>query len=154
MREPAFGVSKIGEILSLAAGEVLETMFFTGLIGPAAPAEAPGTTALVDFRGTPSGVCGVWMGEKAAREMTASFLGVEEAGLEPSEVRQVMCEFANMICGSVVSRLESAAQIDIESPRLVADEAFRRQAAEDAIECWFEMENGALGLVLRLEECS
>lgn len=94
------------------------------------------------------------MGQKAAREMTASFLGVEEAGLEPGEVGQVMREFTNMICGSVVSRLESHARIEIESPKLVADEAFRRQAAEGAAECWFEIENGALGLALRLEECS
>jgi CheY-specific phosphatase CheX len=153
MPELAPRASTVAEILMSAAEEVLETMFFTGIIEPAAPPEADGLAALVPFRGAPSGLCGVWLERTAAREMAASFLGLDpEEELGPAQVEQVVCEFANMICGSVVSRLESSATIELDSPRLVPDERFRSEA--EGPQCWFQTENGVLGLVLRLEEAA
>ena len=150
MLETALRVDEIGQILTAATEEVLETMFFTGLIGPAEPSGEPGLAALVAFRGAPSGVCGVRMSEAAARDVAANFVGAEVEELEPAQIEQVVCEFANMICGSVVSRLESAVQIELDPPRLVAAGDFNQPPDANGAEIWFELEKGTLGLMLSL----
>lgn len=139
---------RISRMLASAVEEVLEAMFFTGVMGPAEAAGEDGLAVLVTFRGSPSGICGVWLNQAQAREMAASFLGVEAEQLSPAEIDQVICEFANMICGSVVSRLESEERIDLDSPRRVSSEEFLRQAGDGSVTEWFEMEHGTLGLVL------
>jgi len=139
---------RISRILASAVEEVLEAMFFTGVMGPAEAAGEDGLAALVTFRGAPSGICGVWVSRTQAREMAASFLGVEAEQLSHCEVDQVVCEFANMICGSVASRLETEERIDLDSPRMVSGEEFLRQAGDGGRAEWFEMEHGTLGLVL------
>lgn len=150
MPDAIVGEEQISRILASAAEEVLETMFFTGVMGPAETGTGEGLAALVRFRGAPSGVCGVWLDPAQAQELAGSFLGEETGELTPAKTEQVICEFANMICGSVVSRLEAEERIELDSPRLVSDEEFRGQTADGGVAAWFEMESGTLGLMLKM----
>jgi hypothetical protein len=59
----------------------------------------------------------------AARSVAADFLGEEEPALSEQQIGEVVCELANMICGSVLSRVESAITFQLATPRIVAAES-------------------------------
>jgi len=96
--------------------EVLEKMFFVE------PVEEPPGEA-----GSPDGIMAVQL----ARQIAADFLGEDASGLSPAKVEEVVCELANMICGSVLSRVESSATFRLASPRilLAGERPIRREAA-------------------------
>ncbi len=133
-----------GEILCAAARNVLETMFFTSIMGERQePLENPGLEALVSFEGDPSGAFGLKLTTNAARAVAANFLGVEdEAELTESQIGDVACELANMICGAMLSQVESGSTFHISHPRLVD----AGSAGAGAVERFFDLDNGALGL--------
>lgn len=115
--------SEWDEMLTAAAGEVLETMFFTGVYGfapaGASPAE-PHVAARLSFQGTPSGALMLWVSEPAARTLAANFLAAEENDpLPPSQLGCVVCELANMICGSMLSRVKAEEHFRLSSPELL-----------------------------------
>lgn len=108
-------------LLAQAVCDVLETMFFTAPLGPAAL--EPGGSfieARLAFYGHLCGSLGVRVSEAAARWLAAGFLGEDEENLSPAQVGQVVCEFANMICGWMVSKLEEDERFDLDSPLLVS----------------------------------
>lgn len=108
--------------LNLLVGEcvsaILETMFFTAA-EPCEAGEAGGPEWMqvaVDFEGAPSGITRLWLTEAAAVRMAGDFLGLDgSAG--PDEARMTAFELANMICGSLVSRLESGSNFALAAPR-------------------------------------
>ena len=167
--------------LAAAVEEVLETMCFTSVFAsaegtlppdgdgsapapeggagpagePAIPAEADATaptcTAELRFRGVPSGQCRVRVARSLARVMAAGFLGCEEIEVSDSQTEEVVCELANMICGSVLSRLESEATFRITHPELVPPE--RGAWFEGAgINRWFDLGDGILTVSLELQQ--
>ena len=117
------------ETLDVATSEVLETMFFAVVLGelpdPAsASAEGSGEPPMVvsrlDFLGQPSGDFYVALSEPAARSIAGNFLGVEDASeLTPVSVGEVVCELANILCGAVLSRVDSLANFKLCHPGLI-----------------------------------
>ena len=104
--------------------DVLEKMFFLSI-----PDEPPDGAAFPDegkiavwlsFEGQPSGSLGVELDRFAARSMAADFLGAEAGQLSDTQVGEVMCELTNMICGSILSRVESAVTFRLGAPEIVA----------------------------------
>ncbi len=136
------------ELLAASAAEVLETMFFTAVGGEAEAGQAPveWISAALEFHGEPGGRFRVGASRPAARAMAASFLGLDESEVSDRQVGEVMCELANMICGSVVSRLESGT-IQILHPELVEGpppEAASVLALEEGVlAVWLELETPA-----------
>jgi hypothetical protein len=119
--------SEWNEILVAATGEVLETMFFTGIYGPAqagvSPAE-PHVAARIAFEGTPSGALTISVSEPAARALAANFLASEDDVPPPfPQLGGVVCELANMICGSLLSRVKTEERFRLSSPELLPDGA-------------------------------
>jgi len=101
--------------------EVLEKMFFIQCLGESLEAESePPFVAHLAFEGDPSGALTLYVRASAARSVAADFLAAEEPDLSEQEVGEVVCELANMICGSVLSRVESSATFRLASPQLVA----------------------------------
>jgi CheY-specific phosphatase CheX len=113
-----------GAVLRDAAQQVLETMFFVvPSEAPAGAAEAggPRLAARIAFRGEPPGVFAVSLPEPAARTIAANFLGAEtESELPFESVWEVVAELANMICGSVLSRLETESKFELDAPEALA----------------------------------
>ena len=140
----------LGILLTAAATDVLETMFFTSVAG-----EVPGGAAANDseravqlrFWGGRSGTFRLRLSASAATVIAANFLA--DAVPEPSEeeIDQVIREAANMICGSVLSRLDGESEFNLGSPEL-ADPlaAWGPAAAEKNL----EVEGGVLALSLQL----
>jgi CheY-specific phosphatase CheX len=135
-----------GGILCAAAQQVLETMFFTSIMGERRdPPDDPALEALVSFEGEPQGSFGLKLSASAARAIAANFLGVEdEAELTDSQIGEVACELANMICGTMLSQVESGSTFNISHPRLAAPGDANGLAGRT--ERSFDLDNGALGL--------
>jgi len=102
--------------------EVLEKMFFAETLGeaPGASPEADDIAVELSFEGEEPGVMCLRLTAAAAREIAADFLGIETAEISPIQVSEVVRELANMICGSVLSRVESAVVFRLGVPRIVA----------------------------------
>ncbi len=142
------------QLVSGTVDSVLETMFFTAPWGPAEP-ETGGAAleARLAFQGSPSGSLAVCLSEHAARLLAAGFLGEDEETLTDAQTGQVVCELANMLCGSLVSRLESEESFDLAPPELVpfGSETEAASSAPPAASQSFELEGGILTVTLHLE---
>jgi len=147
-------VNELEQLLSDAATEVLETMFFATVTDEPAPdaATAPWISAGLSFEGGRAGRFGVQTPLETTRKLTASFLGVEEEALTEAQTDEVICELANMVCGSALSRLDGGARFDLRHPELNPLEpacaeggrvARMTLATEDgALTFWLELERG------------
>ena len=142
----------VANSLAAAAADVLETMFFSSVIGdgPATaelPAEA--VAARLGFSGARSGTFAVRLSEGAAQVIAANFLA-EEAG-EPTrqQVQEVICELANMMCGSVLSRLDRGAHFDLGQPAMV-DAA--EVAVPAAVSRAFDIGDGEVAMFLTMDQ--
>jgi CheY-specific phosphatase CheX len=108
-------------VLQQSVEDVLEKMFFIRSLG-----DASGEAILADsevkarlaFDGEPSGSLTLRVSRAAARSISADFLGADEGDLNEQQVDEVVCELANMICGSVLSRVESAVTFRLAQPEL------------------------------------
>ena len=141
------------DICAEAVSSVLERMFFTAPMGMSAEhAEGDSIEARLVFRGRPCGEFRLRVSDCGARMLASGFLGEEEESLSRSQTEQVVCELANMLCGSVVSQLESEESIDLSAPELVAVESAAKDGPGQP-ETWqsFELEAGLLSVALHLE---
>lgn len=136
LREPAIA----------AAVEVLDTMFFELPVDSPQPCDrAPqdGLCALVQFAGTADGSLAVWLEQPPLLRLAALFLGLEEGAMTEGMSANVLCELANMICGSTLSRLNPGGRIVISPPRLVA-----LSEVSPAVWVRFPLECGSLAISL------
>lgn len=146
-------VSHLDQWLADAAAEVLETMFFTSLAeseGPAALTAAPYVCARLSFHGPPSGRLGVRAPLETGRRIAANFLGVEEQELTDGQIDDVICELSNMVCGAVLSRLESKQIFELRHPEIGPRETGCARGVEAACHT-LTLEDGVLEVWLELE---
>ena len=146
---------EIQSTLTSAVEEVLETMCFAAVLGSAEGVGPPGSDGAseLSFKGCPSGGFSVIVPDKLARALGAGFLGREEAEVSASQAGEVVCELANMICGSVLSRLESAATFQISHPELAPPE-HRKNFETASANRWFDLGGGVLTVSLHLREAA
>ena len=117
-------VLEIASIIPECCAEVLETMYFTTVLGSESldtlPGNLPGSDRALefslDFVGDISGRFGVHLEPATARSLAANFLGEPEAAISQTEVDEVTCELANMLCGSVMSRVEGEHSFSLSHP--------------------------------------
>jgi CheY-specific phosphatase CheX len=117
---PPMPANELEQLLTDAATEVLETMFFATVTGEPAPdaSAAPWISAGLAFQGWRAGRFGVRTPLETTRQLTASFLGLDEDALSEAQTSEVICELANMVCGSALSRLDGGARFDLQHPEL------------------------------------
>ena len=142
------------QLISDAVDAVLETMFFSAVLGPAEPETGCEIReAHVAFRGRLSGTLGVRLSETSAQLMAAGFLGEDEESLTDTQPDQVVCELANMLCGSLLSKVESEESFDLAPPELVpvGSETVAVSDAPLAARQSFELEGGILTVTLLLK---
>ena len=111
--------SPIHQAIEEAVIEVLEKMFFVSAVAcTGAPAEP--VWVEVAFQGDPPGRVLVQASSQAVIAIAANFLGLDSSEVEPRQVSEVAGELANMICGTILSRLESTATFRLSPPRVLA----------------------------------
>jgi CheY-specific phosphatase CheX len=144
--------TEVQTALAEAVEEVLETMCFAMVLSSSetaipAPAGSDPVHAMLRFEGTPSGVFHLSIPVALARAAGSGFLGRDEEEISDLEATEVVCELANMFCGSVLSRLEKETIFHLSSPVLVTGDAgFPFVGA--GISRWFELEGGTLAVNL------
>ena len=142
-----------------SAENTLETMFFTMpdmvSMDPQRPAGEL-VAASLTFRGMPPGRFGFLVSDLVARTLAMNFIGCEDAAqLDSAQVAGVMGELANMMCGAVLSEMESDVNFDLSAPasvRVGADELAPDFSLGSASVCRFEFSEGALVCFLAFEE--
>ena len=117
----------LSQTLWIAVTEILEKMFF---IDPSEieddgsdskiPADRGGLTAHLNFDGDPPGWLRLRLTRDVASSLAADFLGEDESELAERKVEGVACELANMICGSVLSRVESTTDFRLAAPEITS----------------------------------
>jgi CheY-specific phosphatase CheX len=116
----------IRQALRDSVTEVLEKMFFLETMGECVqPCAEPGNeiAAELTFDGEPPGALLLRLTWEAARQIAADFLGIDEAELSVVQTSEVVRELANMICGSVLSRVEGVSTFHLAAPRIVPPSA-------------------------------
>jgi CheY-specific phosphatase CheX len=144
-------IREINQLLSDAAIEVLESMFFTSVLEATDSVEHSvegWVSAQLSFRGTPPGRFGIRTSPEASRKLAASFLGQEEDSITETQFGDVICEMANMLCGSVLSRLEKDSLFELSQPKVGPAEM---PACVSAV-CGFSLEEGPMEVWLAIEE--
>jgi hypothetical protein len=153
--------------LASAVEEVLETMCFATVLassegtGPppapedGAPAAAPAITlsAELNFHGGIPGRFRLRLPLNLARGIAAGFLGRDETEVSDTQAREVAGELANMICGSVLSRLEGEATFNLSHPEVTESEPGRESDGAGAHR-WFELGDGLLVTSLELQQAA
>jgi CheY-specific phosphatase CheX len=138
--------SNLDQLISASASEVLETMFFTGVMGETSDLPADPITTRLHFRGNPSGSFGLSLSHDSSRQIAAGFLAEEEQDISQSQVDEVICELTNMLCGSLLSRIESETSFELSHPELAPLPEHPEYSRN------FEIENGTLGVWLTFGE--
>lgn len=140
-----------GEALAAAVRDVLETMFFACVYGETQGGGTGGIEARVPFGGERPGEFRLAVSPLAAREIAASFLGIDDQSqIAEEQVRDVVCEIANMVCGSALSRLVPDLAVELQPPRMAepaADDASPPQTA-----LTFDLGDGSLTAAMRFEK--
>jgi CheY-specific phosphatase CheX len=129
--------ASLQQALKESTADVLEKMFLVRCLGALqAPAPDPEMVAHLTFEGEPSGSLTLRVPSGAARSVAADFLGEQEPALSEQQISEVLCELANMICGSVLSRVESNTTFRLASPQIVAslDEVDAAQSRSNRVE--------------------
>jgi len=139
--------------LMSAVAEVLDCMFFREVQGEAAepPPEAETVAVQLSFDGDAPGHFQMRIVRPAANAIAADFLGEDPESLSARQSTEVTLELANMICGAVLSRIESRAAFRLGSPQIVADDAGKRGSAEET-RCTVETGEGALTVAIQMEK--
>jgi hypothetical protein len=148
----------IHQLLSESAQKTLGTMFFAAPDQVSMDSQRPAgelIAASLTFQGAPPGRFGLVVSDLLARTLAGNFTGCDDAArLLPTQVAEVMRELANMMCGSVLSELESNANFELGAPESIyvgADKPGPDFAAGSPSVCRFEFSEGALVLFLRFE---
>jgi CheY-specific phosphatase CheX len=134
--------------LAPAVAAVLEAMFFSESLGPSdCDTSAENLEVRVSFSGEVSGTLELRLSTLSARSLAGSFLGQSEESLTESQIAQVVCELANMLCGSIVSMPGSQGCFDLGSPELLSAGS-EPPLGIPACQQSFAVENGTLTVSL------
>ena len=140
------------QIFLESVGEVLETMFFTGIVEEDSKEESDLlVSAELAFHGSPSGRFGVRVPCSTGRQIASSFLGLDEGELSEAQIGDVVCELTNMVCGSVLSRVETGARFELMHPEVDPRNCDWRKY-KDVIGSTFGLEEGTITVWMTLEE--
>jgi CheY-specific phosphatase CheX len=140
--------NEVRTALMAAVADVLETMCFAGIVecseevAPSHEQPEAEFRAALEFRGEPGGNFRLAIPRPLARELGAGFLGLESTEVSETQAGEVVCELANMICGSVLSRLENKGTFHITHPELVFS-ALPAVGCSDIV-CWFDLGDGGV----------
>lgn len=142
----------VGALLESCCGQVLETMFFSPVLGYALPGDGVGrerVATLLHFNGMPRGDLEMDIDPPAALVLAASFLGVDPPDVSQVQIDEVMGEFANMTCGSALSSLGRVQYFHLETPFTSRPLAYANMI--QGVRRGFLLDGGTLSVCLRVD---
>jgi len=145
----------IPDLLVTTAAETLGTMFFTPVTGRLKGAyfstAANATTVRIPFLtgSQTNGHMDLRVSEDGAQWIASSFLAIDEGPVPEHRVNDVICEVANVTCGSLLSTLFSDRGFRLLSPEVLRNPPAENSESESFEEA-LELERGWLSLHLHL----
>ena len=163
----------IPEMLTASAEEVLETMFFTQVIGRGQEAgssdveaeKKPYIAVRLCFLGgaepggnpstdRPGGHFDIEVSRAGAQWIASSFLAADDGSVPQHRVADVICELTNVVCGNILSNIASHSGFSRFGFSMLSPEVIRGRSLEwpHAVryEEFFQLERGWLTLRLGL----
>lgn len=136
--------------LPSAMAEVLESMCFFSMTGETAAPDDQATVWIgrrLNFRGPLVGAFGLRMPLSTAQIVAANLLGSNEEEVTPEQAGDAVGEIANVICGTLLSQIESKQAFDLSAPcedlsvaSLDAERIFRTYAFDEGmLSAWIEV---------------
>ena len=111
--------TRIEDLLESAIGEVLESMCFLSVDSVSAEiyeGDDSRVSQRLTFRGPERGSFGILVPLATARIIASNLLGQEQSEVSEIQAAEAIGEVANMICGTLLSRLHSVRAFDLTSP--------------------------------------
>jgi CheY-specific phosphatase CheX len=146
---------QIAVALGDAAQTVLETMFFMMAEGEAEPMFAPDADLMrtaMTFNGHWTGTFEVRTPVACAHMIAQSFVGADDE-MTPENVSEVMCELANMVCGSTLSNLANDRIFDLSKPQVCAAEEHVATANAVKVAKGLDLGGGVVAFAMSIEAC-
>jgi len=142
--------SEFAGLISECCSEVLDAMYFTTVLDSqlkesmpeAEPDEADSLSFDLQFVGHISGHFGLHLAQATARNLAANFLGEEETDISSAEAGEVAGELSNMLCGSVMSRVEGDDKFVLSHPEPC--NFVVRAGVDDVLISRLDTDNGAI----------
>jgi CheY-specific phosphatase CheX len=106
------------ESLDRAVIETLESMCFAEATIAAEVDTPQPLRTMVRFAGDETGCLELRIGRSTARDLAASFLGIDQTDLDAEQITSVCKELTNMICGAMVSFARPRGHFDLRSPEI------------------------------------
>lgn len=141
---------ELADMLGSLAEQVLETMFYTAVLGPASETEGSRLAAVVTFTGSRTGTVVVSAPESTAKALTADFLGIDLESVPEGHVPTVLGELANVLCGAMLARIDPAGGFVISPPSVSGQDESLLAAEDMAVWRTFELEKGDLTVGLTM----
>jgi CheY-specific phosphatase CheX len=129
-------------------------MFFLDALTDSEEAAIPTSRDLsvqLTFDGDPPGSFRMHLARTAADSIAANFLGEDPENLSSQQRQDVARELANMICGAVLSRIESRVSFRLSAPEIVAEAERPQQDCAQETAYTVETGSGALTAAIRME---
>jgi len=138
--------------LESAVSEVLESMCFTSTCGEgeAETAQQDWIYSRLQFSGSPNGSFGIGAPLATAQSIAANFLGEEEEDLTRTQAIEVICEIANMTCGTLLARVEPEHTFSLTTPKL--DLRTEPVDAANRISRTFSLDDGVLHAWIEIKD--
>jgi CheY-specific phosphatase CheX len=142
------------ETLQSAVDEVLEKMFFLGTLEDFGDIGGDQISASMTFDGNPPGSMTLRIDAGAARSIAADFLGEEQSAIDERRMAEVVCELTNMICGSLLSKVEPHTTFRLNTPTAAHAPHVSCQPESECGEDIAAVYSGAMSITLRMGEPS
>ncbi len=145
LTETDYGLAaaEIKNTLMECSVEVLESMFYCGVLGPAEELDHPYHRYAISFSGTWEGEFAMGMTEDAAAVLAANFAGLD-GDADADQMAEVLSELSNILCGAALSRLNRNGIFNLSSPYALA------MLPAGGHRVALELEEGTLQATLRL----
>lgn len=144
--------SELNELLLTSASDVLASMYFADVMGPPQnPVIEPGFWATLGFKGEISGTFSLSLSKDTARKLAANFFGEEESDVSEEAVADMVGEMANMVCGSVLSRMTREVHFKLTHPVVAIGEDDEEEVTEGMTCQLLETDSGVLKICLKAE---
>jgi CheY-specific phosphatase CheX len=112
-------MTELQTALDQVTEHLAETMFFTTVVDRKGDLGGePGYSASIAFSGTHAGTVRVAMPHSTAAALAANFLGEPDEEGASGRAAALVGELANILCGSLVGRMDPAGQFTIGPPEL------------------------------------
>jgi CheY-specific phosphatase CheX len=144
---------EFSSLIRECSSEVLDTMYFTTVLSstPLESTESGADQLLsynLQFVGDVSGRFGLHLNRNTARTLAANFLGETESDLSYSDIAEVVGELSNILCGSVMSRVEGEHPFVLSHP-LAGSQTLT--GADDFLTCVLDTDSGSITIWVLVE---